>query len=257
MLLVPYLTGTAAVATSVAPQSFFGLAGVVLLFFSRPPLMLLLKRKSIDGSFGEGSRALWLNFLFFAVPGLAVFLLITVVHGLWQLPLLGSAGLLMFVLHTAQALRRKERSAAGEYLGVAMLTITAPLAVYLSCAELFTREAAMLWLLNAIYFGATIYFIKMFIRAASWRGKRLNLGEKLNLGRNSLAYLAAGALVMTVVTALSWVPAYAFIAFVPIYVHVVRNVFTLRPGMNLKLEGFIQAGLSLLWAGLLITFYRV
>lgn len=257
MLLVPYLTGVAAVAGAATPQIFFGLAGVLLLFISRPPLMLLLKRKVVDGSFGDGSRSLWLNFTIFAAAGLAVFSLITVVHGMWQLPLLGGASLVMFILHTAQALRRRERSAAGEFIGVAMLTVTAPLAVYLSCGELFVREAAMLWLLSALYFGASIYFIKMFMRAAAWRGKRLTLGEKLSLGRNSLAYLAAGAAVLTVVTSLLWVPAYAFIAFAPIYVHVVRNVFTLRPGMNLKLEGFIQAGLSLAWAGLLIMFYRV
>lgn len=257
MLLTPYLTGMAVFQGAFSLRSYAALAGVVLMFFSRPPLMLLLKRKFIDGGFGSHSRALWLNFIIPAAAGAGIFSWLAVGYRLWQLPLLAVAGLLLFLVHTGQALRRKERSALGEFTGIVMLTMTAPLAVYVGGEQLLSRDSFMLWLLNALYFGASVYFIKMFMRAAAWRGSRLSMGDRFALGKNSLAYLAIMALVVSLLTATSWVPPYTFVAFVPIFVHVVRNVITLRPGANLKVEGFIQAGLSLAYAVLLVVSYRI
>lgn len=257
MLLVPYLTAMFAFPGAVSPQTLFGMVGVLLLFFSRPPLMLLLKRKVIDGGFGPGSRTLWLNFGIFAGTALAVFSLLTVVHGLWQLPLLGGISLVLFVLHTAQALRRRERTITGEFLGIITLTITAPLAAYLGCGKLLSREAGMLWVLNALYFGASVYFIKMFMRASAHRGGSLGWGRKFSLGKKSLIYNAFMAALLAGLTAAAWIPPYAFVAFVPIFIHITRSVLTLRPTQNLKVEGFVQAGLSLVFAALLAASYRL
>lgn len=257
MLLVPYVTGAAAFSGWLSLAAGAGLTAVLLMFFARPPLMLLLKRRVIDGGYGTGSGTLWLNFVLMAVPALAIFAALAAGRGLWGLAPLAGIAALLFGLHTIFTLGRRERSALNEFIGIAMLTLTAPLGAYLALGSLDCVDVWMLWLLNGLYFGASVYFIKMFMRAAAYKDRRLFLPEKFSLARGSLAYLAIAAVLLAAVSLGGQVPAYTFLAFVPILIHVVRNVFTLKPGMNLKVEGFIQAGLSIIFAASLIAVYRL
>lgn len=257
MLLVPYVVAAAAFPGWLSFNTLAGLGGVLLLFFARPPLMLLLKRRVIDGSFGTRSGSLWLDFALTAGLSLAVFIFLTAGRGLWGVACLAAVSIVLFGLHTRFTLSRQERSALNEFIGIIMLTATAPLAAYLSLGELRRMDVWMLWLLNALYFGASVYFIKMFMRAAAYREQRLTLGIRFFLARSSLAYLVFAAALLAAVSRAGWVPAYTFLAFAPVFIHVVRNVFTLKPGMNLKVEGFIQAGLSIIFAASLIAVYRL
>lgn len=257
MLLVPYVTGVAAFPGWLSLDAGAGVAAVLLMFFARPPLMLLLKRRVIDGGFGTESGALWLNFAVTAGLALAVFAALAAGRGLWGLAPLAVLAALLFGLHTLFTLGRRERSALNEFIGIAMLTLTAPLGAYLALGDLRRIDVWMLWLLNAVYFGASVYFIKMFMKAAAYRGRRLSLAEKLSLARSSSAYLAVSAALLTAVSLAGKVPAYTWLAFAPILIHVVRNTFTLRPGMNLRVEGFIQAGLAIIFAASLIAVYRL
>jgi hypothetical protein len=77
---------------------------------------------------------------------------------LWWLVALGAAA-------TPLAFRRTERSIAVQLISVAGLTLTAPAAWYAATGRM-DAKALWLWLLNALYFGGGVFYVKMHVAAA-------------------------------------------------------------------------------------------
>ncbi len=253
MMLAPYIIGAAAAGYSwlLLP----GLAAVLLLFFSRPPLALLLKRRSRPRGRGASAR-LWLNFALPAASGLGIFGILTVAGGLWCLPVFGCAGLILFFMHTLVAQRSRERSAAAELLGIAMLTLTAPLADYLGRGSL-TGEAAALWLLCLAYFGASVFYVKMKVAASIKRGTRLEAGGRMPLAAGSLVYTIAMLVLAGVLAASGWAPPLVLLAYAPVAFYGAWSFIFLGPRLSIKREGAVQTLLALSFTGLMILSYRV
>lgn len=258
MLLVPYLIGAA--ITGFSPRLVAGLVAVLLLFFSRPPLALLLKRRIRNGVWGPESRLLWLNFSLPALAAAALFAWLIVAYSLWWLLVLGSAGLALFAVHSVMVFRRRERSAAAELVGILMLTLTGPLAVYLARARMngdTAREAVALWLLNAAYFGASVFLVKMKIRAAVQRRRPHGRGWRLHLARASILYCAATMALAAGLSIASWAPNLAPLVYLPLLAYAGWSIVTLGAELQIKREGVLQTGLAIIFAGLMILIYSL
>ena len=255
ILLVPYLVGawvgSAAVDGSFA-RSMTALPAVLLLFISRPALMTLIKRRHIDGSFGEDAAALALGSALAAGTALVFFAALFIMGGFRGLLPLGLLGGLLFGLHLWRILARRERSFSGEIAGILMLTLTAPLACYLASAS-FDRECLLLWLLCALYFGSSVFYVKMKLKAAARKAASFTMAEKLSAGRHTLVYLSFMLIVLAAAAAASAIPPESLLAFAPITIYMPLSVLTLNSSANIRSEGVLQAILAVVF-GLLLVF---
>lgn len=256
MLVVPYIVG-ASIAGGITRDVIAGMAGVLMLFFSRASLALLVKHRSVDGSFGPDSISLWLNFGFFAAAGSSVFLYLMIAGAIWQFGLVAAAGVGFFLAHEWLVWRRRERSVAAELVGVTLLTLTAPVAVYLSGCDSCDRLAATLWLLNAMYFGASVFYVKMRLRTSARRRRPASLSDRMTAARGSIVYMAVVIFALVVMSATDTIPLGAAAAFAPMFFYQAWGVTHGTGSMTLKAEGVAQTVLSLAYALLLIGAYRM
>jgi hypothetical protein len=125
------------------------------------------------------------------------------------LTLLGGA---LFLTHFTLERRREHRGFTGELLGVAGLTLTAPLGYF--AAEGTDRTwAILLWFLNLLYFGSSIVYVK-------WRVARLvaeRRGESSRQGLGALIGYHAVLLVAVVgLAVVDVVSGWVFVAFAPL-----------------------------------------
>ena len=206
---------------------------------------------------GAASVRLWFNFGLFAAAGSVLFLFLMFIHGLWQLPLFGAAGTALFLIHIWFVARRRERSVGGELTGIAMLTMTAPLALYLTSEELLTRNGGVLWFLNALYFGASVFYVKMKLKASARRGKPLLFGGKFSLGKSCIEYALVMVVTVAIMSYFGLTPALTLLAFAPSALYILWGVLTMRPPPQIRAEGFIQACLSLIFVAIVVFSYKV
>ncbi|MHB9112494.1 MAG: YwiC-like family protein [Thermoleophilia bacterium] len=256
MLVVPYIVGVS-IAGNLTAKVIAGLAGVLMLFFSRASLAPLLKSRAIDGSFGTGSLSRWLNFAIFAAAGSSVFLYLMIAGSFWQLGVVAAMGTALFLVHEWLVWRRRERSASAELAGVALLTLTAPVAVIVSACDSCVRLAIILWLLNATYFGASVFYVKMRLRTSARRRKPGSIRDRFIAARGSIVYMAAVIVVLMVLSATDEIPFGAVAAFVPIFLYQVWGLISGASSMTLKAEGIAQTVLSVIYALLLVGAYRM
>lgn len=256
MLIVPYIAG-AIIAEGPTGTEVAGLVGVMLLFFSRAPLAFLLKSRTVDGCFGSDSLYRWMNFAIFAAAGTLVFLYLIIASGLWHLVAVAAAGMGLFLVHEWFVWRRRERSVNGELVGVALLTLTAPLAVNLSACASRWRLAATLWVLNAMFFGASVFYVKMRLRTSARRRKPGSMREKLMAARRSIVYMVMISVVLGLLVASDSMPKQAVVAFIPMLCYQAWGVISGAPAMTLKAEGVAQTVLSAVFALMLIAAYEV
>ncbi|MFQ6103557.1 MAG: YwiC-like family protein [Candidatus Glassbacteria bacterium] len=255
MLLIPYSIGVA-VSGGFSTKTIYGLVGVLMLFLSRPSLMILLKERQFHGRYPVGARKLWFNFGIPAVSGMGVFFWLFIKYSLWQLLLIGWVGIVLFLLYTWCTLHRMERAFFGQIVGILMLTFTTTLAVYISRGRL-TREAFILWLLNALYFTLSVFYIKMRVRTSTCRDGLATNRVKFALAKNCLAYLTILMLIIVILILTQWVPVLVVLAFVPVTAHTLWGTITLQPKLEIMREGLIQTGLALIFAVLVIISYRI
>lgn len=255
MLLVPYLIGVHALG-GLRAEIALGLAGILLLYLSRPALMILLKRRVIDGNFGDDAQPLLAGFSLFSSLGTAVFLWLIFGRGLTGILYLGGAGLALFLLYSWYSLTRRERSAAAEFIGVAMLTLTASLGGYLSTGALGS-DVMVVWILNALYFGASVYYIKMKRRASTKRVERLSWQEKIGLAWKLLIYLTVLIVAVAALVIAGLAPLLSPVAFTPVLLYQIGSILSLSPVVNIRREGWTQTLLALAFAASMIVAYRI
>jgi hypothetical protein len=218
----------------------FGLAGILLLFFGRQPVALLMKRRVKDGNFGADASALALGAGVMIVGGAAVFGLLILLAGYVWIMGLAAAGVVLFALHTLLSLKSRERAAGPEFAGILMLTLTAPLGFYLAGRSL-SPEALWLWVLCFLYVGMSVWHVKAMLRAAA-KGRRQE--ARSPAATRALAYLLFVVVSLIALALFGAVPVAAALGFVPAAVWVIWQA--LRPSHTKKVvrEGIRQTAFS-------------
>lgn len=211
MWSVPLVTGTL-VAPAVEPRVIGLWLASLALFLLRTPLALLVKMRKrptadranlLSWSIGYGAIAalggLWLvaaHRLFFLIP-------------------IGLIGVLLIALNLWLVARKQEMSAAGELIGIFGLALGAPLAYYAAGGAL-DGTALWLWIINGLYFGGTVFYIKLKVRQQPRWPAPDRLSERLVKASACLTYQAGVLTLVGALAVLHHVPALLPLAFVPV-----------------------------------------
>ncbi|HEB34466.1 MAG TPA: hypothetical protein ENI18_01285 [Candidatus Aminicenantes bacterium] len=255
ILTLPYFVG-ATVGGGISGRGILGFFGILLLFLSKQPLHLILKMNFSEVRLQRIKKGeLWQAFLLFLGCGTGIFLRLIFRYRLGDLIKIGLIALFLFLFHTYLALYRKERTLIGELLGVALLTISAPVGVVLSGGKL-SRGTLILWLLNVFYFSGSIFYIKMRKKAARARKKIPSFPLNINLVKECLAYIVLLIIILVLLVFTKGVPVLVPLAFIPMVIYILWSIIVLRPRFEIMKQGLIQTSLSLIFGVLIIIFWR-
>jgi len=250
MLIVPLLIGLA-----VAPAWHSRAIGVIVaalgMFLARFPLATLVKTRRRQG----GDRAMlgvW-SAIYGGLTALSGGWLIVVQGLVWLAPFGVLSGLLL-VFHLWLVARRQELSLVGELIGIGGLALGAPLAYYAASGHL-DRSAAMLWLVNALYFGGTVFYIRLKVRQQPRLPAPDQVGERLVKAKACLAYQTAALTVVLALVALQQAPALTPLAFGPVTVKMVVGAGQWQDKKSLSLVrlGVAEIFHAAAFAGLIIV----
>jgi hypothetical protein len=152
--------------------------------------------------------------------------------------------------------RRREMSATGELAGIFGLALGAPLAYYTASGQV-NEIALALWIVNALYFGGTVFYIKLKVRQQPRLPAPDRVSERLVKAKACLAYQSIALTILIVLVALTagTVPALVLLAFVPMTVKVLIGATRWQDKQSLSLPklGMIEVVHAMLFAVLIIV----
>ena len=230
MLIVPLLLGLAiapgwhwrAIALLVAAFGFF------LVRFPLATLVKTRRRKKADRAY------LWQWVIIYgAITALSGGWLV-LAHRLWWLVPLGIIGGALLLFHLWLVDRRQEMSVVGELAGIFGLALGAPMAYYVAGGQL-DRIAAALWLVNALYFGGTVFYIKLKVRQQPRLPVPDRVSERLVKAKACLAYQTVALTIIAALVAFQWASWLALLAFVPVTVKVIHGAWQWQDKKTLSL----------------------
>jgi hypothetical protein len=249
MFVVPLIVGLA-VARVWNPRSIILIIAALGLFLLRYPLALIVKtRRRPDADRDQ----LWRWTVIYAALALSGSWLI-VAEGLsWLIPI-GLIGFALILLHLWLVARRQELSIVGELTGIFGLALGAPLAYYTARGQL-DGTAAALWLVNALYFGGTVFYIKLKVRQQPRRPAPDRLSERLVKARACLAYQAFTLTIVLALVALQRAPEWLPLAFLPMTLKVIYGAWRWQDKRSLSLPrlGVIEIVHAIVFSALVIA----
>jgi hypothetical protein len=162
------------------------------------------------------------------------------------------AGLLVY--HWWLVDRRQEMSVTGELAGILGLAMGAPLAYYTARGQL-DGTALALWIVNALYFGGTVFYIKLKVRQQPRLPAPDRVSERLVKAKACLTYQSIALTILIGLVALTSLPALALLAFIPMTLKVLIGAtrWQDRKSLSLPKLGVIELVHAALFAVLIIV----
>lgn len=220
-------------------------------FLLRYPLMLAVKSRASETR-REVLRSSVIYTALTAISGAWLLL----ASQLWLLLPIGALGLATLAIYLLLAARRAEMSIAGEWLGIAGLALGAP-AAYLVATRVLDITAVAVYLLNVLFFGGTVLYIKFKVREQPRVvAPTANWFQKLWAGRAAILYHALVLLVVALLAANGIVPALVAAAFVLPMCKVVQGVFTRPSRLNVPRLGLIELAMTATFAFIVLAAYH-
>lgn len=249
MLIVPLLLGLV-IASTWHSRAIVLLVAAVGFFLARFPLATLVKTRWRRNT---GRAYLWQwTAIYGGITALSGGWLV-LVHGLWWLVPLGLLGGLLVLFHLWLVARRQEMSVAGELAGIFGLAMGAPMAYYAAAGRL-DGSAAALWLINALYFGGTVFYIKLKVRQQPRLPAPDHVGERLIKAKACLAYQTVALTIIILLVSFRQAPALTPLAFVPVTIKVLLGAGQWQDKKSLSLVrlGVTEIFHAIAFAGLVI-----
>lgn len=252
MLIVPLLLGLF-VAPAWHGRALILLTAALGFFLTRYPLVVLVKtrkRPTADRAY------LWRWAALYGVITVLCGGWLVLMHRLVWLAVIGlfGAGLLLFNLWLVS--RRQELSLPGELTGIAGLALGAPMAYYAASGQL-DSTAALLGLINFLYFGGTVFYIKLKVRQQPRLPAPERVGERLVKAKACLAYQTAALTLLVALAALRWTPLFLPLAFIPVTVKMVYGAWHWQDKKSLSLVrlGLAEIAHAVVFAGLVSVIF--
>jgi hypothetical protein len=249
MFAIPLLLGL-----SVAPlwnwRSVVLLIAALGLFLLRFPLATLVKTR--QRSDANRSRLIRWAMGYASIALISGGYLIVIERLAWLIPI-GLIGALVALLHLWLVARKQEMSAAGELIGIFGLALGAPMAYYMAGGQL-DQTAWALWLINGLYFGGTVFYIKLKVRQQPRLPVPDRLGERLVKAKACLTYQGVALTLIVIAVAFARLPSLVVLAFVPMTLKVIYGALHWQDRRTLSLPrlGVIEVIHSTLFAILII-----
>lgn len=253
MLIVPLLLGLI-----IAPAWHWRvpvlLVAALGFFLVRYPLATLVKTRRRRKS----NRAYWWRWA--AIYGTITALSggwLVLIEQLWWLAPLGLVGGLLLLFHLWLVARRREMSAIGELAGIFGLALGAPMAYYVAGGRL-DATAAALWLINALYFGGTVFYIKLKVRQQPRQPAPDRLGQRLVKAKACLTYQTIALSLIILLVAIRQAPLLTPLAFLPVTIKILWGAWQWQDKKSLSLVrlGVTEIFHAVVFAGLVIIAFN-
>jgi hypothetical protein len=246
MLYIPFVLGLL-VAGSFGWPVLLLLLATTALFISRESLLVWWRARQRGRSAEKEVRLL----LGYVALGLLSGLPLLLVWQLYWLIPLGLVGVLLLIVNGRQGAQMEERALGNELLAIGGLTLTAP-AAYYAASGAWNETALWLWLLSALYFASSVFYIKLRVYRLNPRKQ----AEQQRAWRSCALYhsfLLAALLALWLTASL---PLFAVIAFAPVLLRSAWSLFNPVTQVNLRRAGFLEIGYSLIFlACLALSFH--
>ncbi len=248
MFVAPLLVGIGTARAINIPILLFSMTAFGF-FLLRYPLMLAIKARS---PVLKAEAVRW-SALYAAIAGLAGIILFTLDPSL-ALIAMGAIGAASLAIYLWLASKRSEMSLAGEWIGVAGLVLGAPGAYFIATGKL-NEVALALYVLNVLYFGGTIFYVKFRVREQP----RLvrpedSLMQRLWVGRATISYHVLTAALVAGMVAVGVAPALVVLAFIPMFCKAIGGVAAIpQRRLNMRRLGFVELGLTVYFALFLLA----
>lgn len=250
MLLVPLALGWAVAGDFGSRGILFALASLAL-FFARYPLTLLFRAWLGRAMSRPPQAGKWLAL--YSLASLGFILPLFYPYRLWWLLPMGALALALFLISLYMVKERQERTEFGEMIGIAGLTLAAPGAHY-SALGLLEADALYLWFLCLLYFGASVFYVKMRVRHRALKSEP-PAGWRWQQGRDTALYHLALVPILLGLALAGRIPILAPLAFLPLLLKSLAAVALPNPGMSIRRVGFTELGHSLVFGALLALAY--
>lgn len=246
MFFIPFAVGWLAAGHTTFAVPIL-LVSATAVFMSRENLLFWWRARRRGQDPGDSGKALVVCAAVAAAGGLAM----AAGFGLYGVIPLGIAGVLMLALNAELAVRRQGRTVATEFLGVASSSLNAAGANYAATGH-WTAQAFWVWLLCTLYFGSSIFYVKLRVQDA--HGKK---ADEVGRARRQCATYHAGLIAaMAVLAFTKSLPLMAAVSFAPIVIRALAQV--LRPSrlLNLKRIGWLEVSYSLVFLAAMGAAFR-
>lgn len=210
------------------------------VFLARHPLATLLKIRKHPR---KDAQRRWLRrwLVLYSTPAMLAFGWLLLGKALWGLLPLALLASICLAVDLWLVTLRRSMSLHAELIGVCGLALSAPMAYYAACGQLDSK-AFGLGLLNALYFAGSIFYVKLKVRYQARNPAPSALSQRLHVARSSLLYHICVMLAVTALSALSWLPAWTPLAFVPFALKALWGSLSWQDkhSLNLKRLGIIE-----------------
>src|ERR1051326_7839061 len=163
MLYVPFCMGILVAGSLSWRVLLLGLS-MTFVFIARESLLLWWRARSRGKEASDTGRLMLIYFGLAALCG-APLIFFSQLFGLVPMALLV---IVLLGINTLQAAQREDRTVLGESLAIIGLTLTAPAAYYVARGK-WETVALWLWILSALYFTSSIFYVKLRVLALSAR----------------------------------------------------------------------------------------
>jgi hypothetical protein len=219
------------------------------VFMASVPLQLILRHRNVspqDSEKHHQSRR-WATVHLAAGSG---FLIPLLLQGYTLLLIIGAFGVAVFVAHVV-LVTRYGKSIATDMLALAGLALSVLSAYYVG-THTIDLKAIVLWILNVLFFGCSVVYVHMKMKALPIRQTGIHLTEKLSIGKLNILYHIGILCCVPLLALLAESSQGILMAFLPMVVHAVYGTFQLSRRVRFKRLGFILLGYSI-WFGMVLS----
>ncbi len=220
-------------------------------FLMRYPLATLVKTRKRPS---PERKILWRWAGIYAAIAAAAGTTLVLAYRLWWLAPMGAFGVALVAYNLWLISRRKEMTLRGELPGIVGLAMGAPMAYYVARGVL-DETALLLWLINALYFGGTVFYVKLKVRQQPKQSPPPLLPDRFRAAKASLTYHTVALGVAVILTMLSIAPPLTPLAFLPMLLKAWYGAWQWqdRKSLNLVRLGINEAVFSLTFAAIVIA----
>lgn len=217
-------------------------------------LLYLVHRPIVTIARGRADRskdivwALGISFLALILASI----LVLVYRRLW-LVAFGAAELGFFFFTVRNFVDREQRSMANELTVVVSLTLSAPAAYYTITGHIGT-EAVVLYWLNLLFFGSSVFYVKSRIELLKAKGVRKGSARGSLVASILYHVLLVASLLVTGM--LGFFSLWVLVGFVPMLVQVVAGTISKETRLNFKRLGIGLVAQSLIFLAALTIFLK-
>lgn len=249
VLFVPMVV-TASVIGRLTFDFIFLSLSALGVFMSYVPVHILLRHFSgtpSDDVKLEQAKFWAVTYLLIGVA----FILPLFAKGYYLLLVIGALGAISFFANFLLT-RVFSKTIASDCVAVAGLALGAPGSYYV-LTGLIDRTALLLFILNFLFFGCSVFYVHMKIRASSCKRLKMTWSDKLSLGKMNLLYHIAVISIVAALAALHFTSLVALFAFIPMLIHGVYGTMKLSGKVRFKKLGFLLLAQSILF-GILLSY---